>query len=117
MSDKLKPCPFCGGTNLDYDYADLSCPEEIATFVICRKCGSFSSGSNSGNFGAMEAWNTRPLEDKLEAKITAAGDLLEQISVWLWKNQGMPEPMWADQFEAVCRMFEPEASNGIDNLS
>lgn len=47
--------------------------------------------------------------DKLaEQKIEAASDLLEAISLWFYKRQGMEEPNWTEQYKSVCRLFEPE---------
>ena len=47
----LKPCPFCGGE------AEL-CYSEVDTF--CRKCNVRQE---------TELWNTRPIEDALNARI------------------------------------------------
>ena len=48
---ELKPCPFCGGE------AEL-CYSEVDTF--CRKCNVIQE---------TEMWNTRPIEDALNARI------------------------------------------------
>ena len=48
---ELKPCPFCGGE------AEL-CYSEVDTF--CRKCNVMQE---------TELWNTRPIEDALNARI------------------------------------------------
>ena len=49
--NELKPCPFCGGE------AEL-CYSEVDTF--CRKCNVMQE---------TELWNTRPIEDALNARI------------------------------------------------
>lgn len=47
--------------------------------------------------------------DKLaEQRVEAAGDLLEAISLWFYKRQGMEEPSWTEQYKSVCRLFEPD---------
>lgn len=46
---ELKPCPFCGSRNLKLRTEDW----------ICRNCGATS----------YWAYNTRPIEDELEARI------------------------------------------------
>ena len=51
MSEELRPCPFCGGE------AEL-CYSEVDTF--CRKCNVMQE---------TELWNTRPIEDALNARI------------------------------------------------
>ena len=43
-----------------------------------------------------------------QRKIKAASDLLEAISLWFYKRQGMEEPNWTEQYKSVCRLFEPE---------
>jgi hypothetical protein len=51
---------------------------------------------------------TQARVQELDKQTEAAGDLLESISMWLWKIQGLqPEPMWVDQFKSVCNLFEP----------
>lgn len=63
MTEELEACPFCGEEDeLGYDYAELSCLEEIETMVICHQCGATSKGSSAGNLGAAEYWNRRPGE-------------------------------------------------------
>ena len=57
MSEKLKPCPFCGGD------AELSDFETISK-VICKKCGAesrliASSSKYCSDEKAIEAWNRR----------------------------------------------------------
>ena len=51
MSEKLKPCPFCGE------------PVEFNKFaekVVCEDCGATIYS---------DYWNTRPIEDALNARI------------------------------------------------
>lgn len=53
---KLKPCPFCGNTDLDY-YVDCF----VSTYVECKICGVKVQGAyNSvGKKEADELWNRR----------------------------------------------------------
>ena len=51
MNEELRLCPFCGGE------AEL-CYSEVDTF--CRKCNVMQE---------TELWNTRPIEDALNARI------------------------------------------------
>ena len=55
MSDELirelKPCPFCGSTDIVSNYGGL---------LYCKNCWIEST---------KLGWNTRPLEDKLEAEV------------------------------------------------
>lgn len=64
MSDKLKPCPFCGGR------AMLSGCEDWQWTVICNECDSLI-GYNETEQAAIDAWNNRVLPpftlDELDA--------------------------------------------------
>jgi len=61
MSEELRPCPFCGGE------AEL-CYSEVDTF--CRKCNVMQE---------TELWNTRPIEDALNARIAELEALIDQL--------------------------------------
>ena len=50
----LKPCPFCGGNDIVY--------EEALSVTYCNDCG----GELDEGFGSD--WNTRPIEDALQAE-------------------------------------------------
>ena len=52
MSEKLKPCPFCGGTKI--------CTEKGINLNYCDNCSAESN---------VERWNTRPIEDDLRNRI------------------------------------------------
>ena len=53
MSDPLKPCPFCGSTEL--------IPGSL--FVQCDQCGADDHATG---------WNNRPIEDDLRTRLAAA---------------------------------------------
>ena len=51
--DKLKPCPFCGSTNLYHGMG-------IDVFkVICRDCSAEAGRSFNTLEGAVDSWNAR----------------------------------------------------------
>jgi len=50
--NELKPCPFCGGTNI--------CTEKGINLNYCDSCSAEAN---------IEHWNTRPLEDALQSRI------------------------------------------------
>jgi len=54
MSEELKACPFCGGNDIVY--------EEALSVTYCNDCG----GELDEGFGSD--WNTRPIEDALQAE-------------------------------------------------
>ena len=61
MSDKLKPCPFCGDNN-DYGESDVvrlvGKPGDI--WVMCSNCDDLLVGSFETPGYAIAAWNRRP---------------------------------------------------------
>lgn len=54
MSAKLKPCPFCGGTDMHY-FPDVPRPR-----IQCKRCGAeVKSDTLDGGKPAFEKWNIR----------------------------------------------------------
>lgn len=74
---ELKPCPFCGKE-----------PDELTLNgeprAICWNC-----------IHDHDTWNTRPIEDALQARIAE----LEQQQRWIPASERLPEP---DKRVAVC---------------
>lgn len=61
MSEELKPCPFCGGT-------DLVVTEAMGeSWVLCKneKCLATCSGNAANKATAIVSWNTRVESDEL----------------------------------------------------
>ena len=57
MSEKLKPCPFCGTEVSSFDILDyMRCP--IAYQIDCGGCRA-TSGAYSTIEKAVDAWNRR----------------------------------------------------------
>lgn len=48
------------------------------------------------------------ITDVNDKRLYMASLLLESISRWFYKRQGMEDPIWKDEFIAVCQIFEPE---------
>jgi len=63
MSDKLKPCPFCGG---EAEARYLYC----RPYIICSKCHAQIPCHNTYP-KAVEAWNTRKPIDKVVEQLEA----------------------------------------------
>lgn len=62
MSDELKPCPFCGSTDLlqennHYGWA----------IVQCEECGACGPCINSGRKAANLSWNGRSITEVVPA--------------------------------------------------
>ena len=58
---ELKPCPFCGGTDIK-SYVD----DFIRTYVECKNCGVKVQGAYNSERGEKEAdelWNRRAPND------------------------------------------------------
>lgn len=61
MTEELKRCPFCGEVEmLGYDDGMYQC--------VCRNCESAQGGFYDFPEEAAFAWNTRPIENELEAE-------------------------------------------------
>lgn len=61
MSDELKPCPFCGGEDIDGDFVighqggDITKPLVASGCWNCSACGPDKPTKQE----AIEAWNKR----------------------------------------------------------
>jgi len=77
MSQHIRACPFCGKTETYMLKPDCSRtdPKDVGTrafpYMVCRQCHASVSGQNYDQSGktAIEAWNTRPLEDDASSLI------------------------------------------------
>ena len=62
MSDKLKPCPFCGGEACIEDISEQDDMNVVWT-IVCNKCGGSASfgmdGCDATKDEAIAAWNRR----------------------------------------------------------
>ena len=62
MSEKLKPCPFCGGKA---HIEDISEPDDMGPIwmILCKKCGASASfgmdGCDATKVEAVDSWNRR----------------------------------------------------------
>lgn len=71
---ELKPCPYCKGkATIDLD----------DSWVFCEDCG-FGIEIVEPSFPTIETliehWNTRPIEDTLNAQIKEQGELIEKLA-------------------------------------
>lgn len=58
MNDELKPCPFCGSTDLRIHKSDTHLP---VRFVMCNNKDCNTEGpTDLGESGAIEKWNSAP---------------------------------------------------------
>ena len=64
MSEILKPCPFCGGEAF---YIEIMGNYEKPHEIYCSKCdGAITEGRSEKQ--VVTNWNTRPIEDELQAE-------------------------------------------------
>ena len=70
MSDQLKPCPFCGSTDIRISvtrrYVSIWCGVcgcQITRGVLGRPCNSLAEAEQFYSAEAQEAWNRRTDND------------------------------------------------------
>jgi len=68
MTEKLKPCPFCGG-----EAKAITPTSGSAPYVLCVRCHAGGPVSSSSTMPeAITAWNTRPVEPCSECDAVSA---------------------------------------------
>ena len=53
---ELLPCPFCGGTNLEFHLYPGGCPDG---FIQCSDCTTCGPESEATHEAAAASWNAR----------------------------------------------------------
>lgn len=88
MSEQLKPCPFCGGSNLG-GFGGAAC-------LDCGGEGPDACGEDE----AIAAWNHRPAEDALRHELRERAEALDAEVLPACCNCGAPlydpETAWVD---------------------
>jgi len=71
--EELKPCPFCGSTNIRKNFGIF--PE-----LFCSECEATIYAYD--NYEDLDkSWNTRPLEDALQARIAELEERLRLVPI------------------------------------
>ena len=65
MSEKLKPCPHCGGVVVTEEHATFENPSQNRCAIVCEGCGAYGGPALGSNVDlvaekATELWNKRP---------------------------------------------------------
>ena len=61
MTQKLKPCPFCGG---EAEFERTGTPRQ-SCIVTCTECGCRLESGETGELSGI-SWNTRVLDESSE---------------------------------------------------
>lgn len=84
MNEKLKPCPFCG--------KEMSQDNFFSCDGYPQACGCWEK-THTG-MEAIDVWNTRPLEDALQARAEDAEARVAELEAaqrWVSVNDRLPE--------------------------
>jgi len=76
MKTELKPCPFCGDKVTLEDNSNLT-NHRTVYWVACHNCSDLDTPCYFTASEVIEDWNTRPLEDALQSRITELEGKLE----------------------------------------
>lgn len=92
MSEMLKPCPFCGSEDAYSVYLPDPYSRDQYAWVNCKTCnasgGQFvqrvypddkSFSRNEMELESTKLWNTRPIEDALQARAEKAEEMVEWL--------------------------------------
>lgn len=105
MTDKLKPCPFCGSKT-----PDVVVIQNARHGVFCDKCGAMHDDDNVGEDDAIRSWNTRAQESPTDTNKAIA---LAAISERTYPDGSIgyqltnEEQAWSEQ------LFSPEVVSTI----
>lgn len=110
-SDRLKPCPFCGGAAEMHQAHDPDGPNDQGYYVECGKCGAstnlrFSCGEDARPL-LMEQWNRRSTIASLERQLEdakARAESAERALAEARKDQGRMDWLAARPREATIRI-------------
>jgi hypothetical protein len=104
----LKPCPHCDGDPRIIQRKQNE-PDEWQACAYCPSCDPRFMNAIS-----VDLWNTRPIEDELQAEIERLEDALHRIEQWsrAYPLKVFPEP----DFERVHELLKAGGIS-IDSVS
>lgn len=104
MIEPLKPCPLCGREPQLRDHAASGVENDWIWFAYCS-CGGYITRVHKSAFSPEELaslWNTRPIEDALQARIAELEAQLEAAREDTARLDAMDrlhdDAPWADEY-------------------
>lgn len=85
MNEQIKACPFCEGEMFILNWENNH-NEVVSTSARCKNCSTTVESlslTNRNREESIQAWNHRPIEDKLQARI----DDLERVNAILTESR------------------------------
>jgi len=79
MSEKLKPCPFCGSEAEQVPEEYLG--EGVTVMSDCYTCSNENCPVNEVVFHFPKNWNTRPIEDEQAKLIEQLKDAIDVLGL------------------------------------
>jgi Lar family restriction alleviation protein len=109
---ELKPCPFCQGL-------EFFCSQNTANnfSIVCVTCGTDGKAAKTKE-KAIDAWNTRPLEDALQSQLKAAQEEIERLKgldyivQFTRKDAGGWHNMAAFDSESIAQKYATKCGRG-----
>lgn len=72
----LEPCPFCNSVNLEIVNGEC---DDTYRAIQCNNCGALGPGTRlKGQATVTEAWNKRPLYEKLRKEIDKVAEFARE---------------------------------------
>lgn len=118
MYKKLKPCPFCGGTDIESFQTKADWQDYTIWHIGCPDCGAWFETANWTEEEAVEAWNSRrELEDRTERwnrLMLYLADLQLEYST-RWGANGCGDEKLYEFVTGLIEELERWENDGTDN--